>query len=85
VKTRQRLSILVAQHRWEAAWSLSSRIARLGMLEDQDVRYALAYVAFRTERYEASSDHLDHITDGNLLDAVADLRRALAAKRESGS
>ena len=81
-KTRQRLSILLQAGRLEQAAALAPRVSRLGLLADEEVRYALAWVHFRTGDLERAEEALRGITRPDLFRAATDLRRAIDVSRE---
>lgn len=77
VKLKQRLSILLALKRFELVANMESALYRNGLLNDQHVRYALAYAFFSTGRHAAANDHLDHLTDADLFRRGVELRRLM--------
>ena len=77
VKLKQRLSILLALKRFELVANMESALSRNGLLDDQHVRYALAYAFFSTGRHAAANDHLDHLTDADLFRRGIELRRLM--------
>ena len=83
IKTRQRLSILLDAGRFEEAASLQSRIERLGLLDDQDVCYAMAYVQYRVGEYDAAETLLNLITKPELFDNRVKLTEAINALRRT--
>ncbi len=83
-KIKQRLSILIGQERYEEVASLEGRLSRLGLLADQNVRYALAYACFKTGQLDAAEAQLKHLTDAKLFQQALELRRAMQACRDAG-
>lgn len=77
VKLKQRLSILLALKRFENAANMESSLYRTGLLEDQDVRYALAYALFSSRRFPQAAKHLDHLTSAELFRKGTELRRLM--------
>ena len=77
VKLKQRLSILLALKQFERAANMESSLYRTGLLEDQDVRYALAYALFSSRRFSAANQHLDHLTSAELFRKGTELRRLM--------
>lgn len=77
VKFKQRLSILLALKQYEQAANMASSLYRTGLLEDQHVRYALAYALFSTGRYSAADEHIDHLKDAELFRRGMELRRLM--------
>lgn len=80
-KARQRLGLLLEAERFEEAASLEPRLERLGLFEDEDVRYALAFTHFRTGAYERAEEHLKMLTRPELFKASAELRKAIDIAR----
>ena len=76
-KARQRLAILVEMKRYEEAAAMEPRLSRLGLLEDEDVRYALAYSYFMTRRFDPAREHLKKITRADLFRSAAQLFKAM--------
>lgn len=81
-KTRQRLGILLQRGWLEQAAALAPRASRLGLLEDEEVRYALAWVLYRTGDLDRAREALRAITRADLFRAAAELRRAIEAEGE---
>ncbi len=77
VKLKQRLSILLALKQFERAANMESSLYRTGLLEDQSVRYALAYALFATRRFAEVRKHLDHLKDAELFRKATELRRLM--------
>lgn len=83
-KTKQRLSLLVDAEDFEAVSALEPKLSRLGLMSDQNVRYAVAYAAFKTGQYGSAEQHLRHVTQPELLDSALQLRKAVETCREAG-
>lgn len=77
VKFKQRLSILLALKQYERAANMEASLYRTGLLEDQHIRYALAYAYFSSRRFSEASKHLDHLTDAELFRKGVELRRLM--------
>ncbi|MGZ0020343.1 tetratricopeptide repeat protein [Nitrosomonas sp. wSCUT-2] len=77
IKLKQRLSILLALKQFERAANMESSLYRTGLLEDQSVRYALAYALFSTRRFAEVGKHLDHLKDAELFRKATELRRLM--------
>ncbi len=83
-KIRQRLGLLIDLERFEQAAALKPRLARLELLADDGIAYALAYALYRTGRFAAAEAELKRIVDADLFDKANQLRRAMAACRQRG-
>lgn len=81
-KARQRLGLLLEDERYEEAVSLESRLERLTLFEDEDVRYALAFAHFRSGHYDRAEEHLKTLTRPELFKASAELRKAIEVARD---
>jgi tetratricopeptide (TPR) repeat protein len=77
-KLRQRMALLLELQRYETAALMRRDLTRLGLLEDEDVRYALAYATFKTGDFEATEALLQALSRPDLFRKAAELRRAMA-------
>ncbi|MEK7792639.1 MAG: tetratricopeptide repeat protein [Pseudomonadota bacterium] len=77
IKFKQRLSIFIALKQFERAANMESSLYRSGLLEDQDVRYALAYALFSSGRFPEANKHLDHLKNAELFRKGTELRRLM--------
>ncbi len=76
-KFKQRVSILLDQRRFVNISAMEARLSRLGLLEDQNILYTLAYASFKTGDYEDAERLLRRITDSELFKSAVELRRAI--------
>jgi tetratricopeptide (TPR) repeat protein len=83
-KIRQRLGLLIELERFEKAASLEPRLSRLGLLEDDSIRYALAYTYYKTGRLEKAETHAKRVLDPASYQKAIELHRAIDACRRSG-
>ncbi len=83
-KIRQRLGLLIELGRFERAAALEDRLVRLELLDEDEVRYALAYAFFKIGRFDDAERHLKKIRHAALFQSATDLRKAMAACRASG-
>ena len=81
-KVRQRLGLLLQRARLEQAAALEPRLSRLGLLDDEDVRYALAYACFRNGALNRAAGHLRGITRPELFRSATELRKAIEVERQ---
>ncbi len=80
-KIRQRLGLLLQVERFEMAAALESRLSRLGLLEDEEIRYALAYALFKCRDFSRCETHLKHLTRSDLFQNANQLRLAMESCR----
>jgi tetratricopeptide (TPR) repeat protein len=76
-KFKQRVSILLDQRRFVNITAMEARLSRLGLLEDQNILYTLAYANFKTGDYDDAERLLRRITDSELFKSAVELRRAI--------
>jgi thioredoxin-like negative regulator of GroEL len=76
-KLRQRLGLLLEQKSYEQAAAMERDLRRNGLLEDESIRYALAYAHFRTGGFDRVDDLLTGIADPDLFRKATELRRAM--------
>lgn len=77
-KFKQRTSILIDQQDFEQVAQLSPRLYRLGLYEDENILYALAYAHFKTRNYAQSEAIIKRISDPQLFEYATQLRRMIA-------
>lgn len=77
IKLRQRLALLLELQRYSQAASMRTDLQRLSLLEDEDIRYALAYAVFKTGSFEEAEQHLQVLTRPDLFRKAAELRSAM--------
>lgn len=83
-KIKQRLSVLIRMERFGMVTGMAPRLSRLGLLDDENIRYALAYAYFKTQQFDQAEDQLKRITDARLFQNAMQLRKAMASCREAG-
>jgi tetratricopeptide (TPR) repeat protein len=77
-KFKQKLAILLAKGDFELAAGLESDLERLGLLQTEDLRYALAYALFKTGRFTEANQHLARIQRPDLFKKAVALRKEMA-------
>lgn len=77
VKRRQRLAILLALKRYEEALAMERPLKRIGLLQEESVRYALAYAAFQAGHLQKTEALLHGIRDPKIFRQAAELRRLI--------
>lgn len=77
-KLRQRMGLLVELDRFEEAAALEPRLKRQGLLQDEEVAYALAYALYRTGRPDRAEAHLKVVQRPELFESATALREAMA-------
>jgi len=82
-KLKQRLAIFLELSRFEQAAGMERDLARVGLLSDEDIRYALAYALFKSGEFERAEQHLQQLTRSDLFRRAVELRRAMEQCAES--
>ncbi|MEC8192171.1 MAG: hypothetical protein VX944_06790 [Myxococcota bacterium] len=82
-KARQRLGLLLEAESFEAARSLESRFVRMNILDDDQVRYGLAYAHFRQGDLDRAEGLLSLIQSPTIFAQSVGLREAIAECRAS--
>lgn len=76
-KFRQRLALYLELQNYEQAAAMELPLRRVGLLEDEDLRYAIAYAQFKTGEFDAAEEHLSALNRPDLFRKAAELRRAI--------
>ncbi len=76
VKLRQRLALYLQLEQYDKLLNSEKTLQRLGLLQDENIRYTLAYAAFRRGDFQRMESHLQAITDADLFRKAAALRQA---------
>ena len=76
-KFRQRMALLLELQNFEQAAAMETPLYRVGLLNDEDLRYALAYAQFKIGAFEEAEANLAQLTRPDLFRKAAELRRAI--------
>jgi len=82
-KFKQRLSIFLELNRFEQAAGMERDLERVGLLDDEDIRYALAYAMFKSGDFDGTERHLQQLSRSDLFRRATELRRAMEQCAES--
>lgn len=83
-KSKQRLSLLLEGEEFDAVTAMLPKLSRLGLLSDENIRYAVAYAFYKTGRFAEAERELKPIKDPQLFESALQLRKAIASCREAG-
>ena len=81
-KLRQRLALYLQLENYEQAAAMEIPMRRVGLLEDEDLGYAIAYALFKIGDFDAAESHLAGLNRPDLFRKAAELRRAIQDCRE---
>ncbi|MBB6086000.1 tetratricopeptide (TPR) repeat protein [Wenzhouxiangella marina] len=76
-KLKQRLAIFIDLARFDQAAAMETDLVRTGLIEDQDIRYALAYAFFKSGDFARAEDHLAVLERADLFRKATELRRVM--------
>ncbi|MEE4296476.1 MAG: tetratricopeptide repeat protein [Wenzhouxiangella sp.] len=76
-KFRQRLAILLELERFDQAAAMEETLFRTGLLDDEEIRYALAFAYFKTGEFDEAERHLAGLSSDDLFRKAIELRRAM--------
>lgn len=77
LRLRQRLSILLELRRYEMVAAMEKDLQRVRLLDDESIRYAVAYAHFKTRRYDHAEELLEGLSDPEIFRQATDLRKAM--------
>ncbi len=77
VKLKQRLSIYLDMEKFELASSMEKELLSLKLLEDQDIKYAMAYSHFQNGKLISAKRLLSQINEKKLLQKSLSLRELI--------
>jgi len=76
-KLKQRLAILIENQDYELSASMGSALYRVGLLAEEDIRYALAYSYFKAGKYPQAKEHLSQLKRSDLFRKSTELRKTM--------
>ncbi len=82
-KLQQRLAILLEFGDYEIAAAMEQSLGRVGLIENEDIRYALAFTLFQTGEYGACESHLAQLTRSDLFRKAIELRKSIQKCQET--
>lgn len=74
---RERVAILLALKRYEQVLAMHRSLDRVGLLQDDSIRYALAYAAYRSGHFEKAKTYLSAIRTPKIFRQASELRRLI--------
>lgn len=76
-KLKQRLAILIGLSRFNQAAAMAEDLERVQLLDEEDIRYALAYALFKTGDFEAARAELFFLESPENFRKATELRRVM--------
>ncbi len=72
-KLKQRLALLIESGRFSEAVQMDAALKRVGLLDNQEILYALAYANFKLARFPQAQRYLEGINRSDLFNKVVEL------------
>ena len=76
-KLKQRLAIFLEFGDFEMAAAMEKALSRVGLLENEDMRYALAYSQFEVGDLDGAEKNLQYLTRPDLFKKASELRKSM--------
>ncbi|GAB4189228.1 MAG: hypothetical protein Tsb002_16070 [Wenzhouxiangellaceae bacterium] len=76
-KLKQRLALLLELSHYEQAAAMEQDLYRRGLLDNEDIRYALAYALFKAGNYDRAEAQLSLLRRSDLFRKAVEVRRAI--------
>ncbi|MCB1559658.1 MAG: hypothetical protein KDI75_00925 [Xanthomonadales bacterium] len=76
-KMKQRVGLLLAMRRYEEVASLESALSRARLLDDESLRYALAYAFYQSGKFDDAERNLTALKQPELFRKATELRRLM--------
>lgn len=80
---RQRVGIYLGKERYDLVAYLSGRLSQAGLLQDEELRYALAYSFYVLGDFEKAQWHLSKIAREDLFAKALEIRKSMEDCRET--
>ncbi len=82
-KLKQRLALYIEQEDFERATTLETGLTLGGLLQQEEIRYALAYAYYKVRNFEKTQIHLGRINDEKLFEKATNLRASIEKCQEN--
>jgi thioredoxin-like negative regulator of GroEL len=81
-KFKQRLALYLELGHFEQAAAMETGLSRIGLLDEDNIRYALAFALSKVGKYRESEKHLKYITETSLFKKATQLRASMEGCRQ---
>lgn len=82
-KTKQKVAIFIGRGEFEKIIGLKDALDRYGLLQNDNMRYALAYAYYMVKAYEEAETHLKKINDDELFSKATVIRKNIEKCRNN--
>lgn len=76
-KYKQRMSLFLEFNDMEMAAAMAPSLSRVGLLKNEDMRYALAYSQYMVGHFDEAEENLQKLTRPDLFRKAAELRKSM--------
>ncbi|MMZ69804.1 hypothetical protein D1872_327140 [compost metagenome] len=76
------MAVLISEGAFEKVIGLEADLARYGLLNNDTIRYALAYAYYMVKDYSQAQKHLKKITDSQLFSKATIIRKNIEKCKE---
>lgn len=80
---KQRVGIYLSRERYDLVAHLSPRLSSTGLLQDEELRYALAYSFYALGEFEKAQWHLNQLGREDLFEKALEIKKTIADCRET--
>lgn len=82
-KTKQKIAIFIGKGEFEKVIGLKDALDRYGLLQNDNMRYALAYAYYMVKDYDSAEEHLKRIEDDELFSKATVIRKNIEKCRSN--
>ena len=82
-KTKQKVAIYIGKGEFEKVIGLKDALDRYGLLQNDNMRYALAYAYYMVKDYDRAEEHLKKIEDDELFSKATVIRKNIEKCRSN--
>jgi hypothetical protein len=78
VKLKQRVGLLLELGRYAEVLAMETALTRTGLIDEEEIRYAVAFSNYRNGDFEATERHLQKLTKPELFRKATELRKLMS-------
>lgn len=78
IKLKQRVGLLLELGRYAEVLAMEEALTRTGLIAEEEIRYAVAFSAYRNGDFEATERHLQRLTKPELFRKATELRKLMS-------
>ena len=82
-QVKQKMALYIELDQYHKVSGLAPQLNQFGLLQDEDIRYALAFSQFQTGEFSKAEAHLNKITRNDLFSKAVEIRRSIESCRKN--